>query len=119
MSPLHLVFESRCDRLRSERPALLTENDLKRQVQQQVAELPLQVFFASASDGVRHLMALLQEVGDQALRRLLAIPGAMLPEEADQLKGAIEHSRSEVVGGWCLFFAAHCRIAARPLGNAP
>ena len=57
------------------------ELGLEDDLEQEVAELLAVVGHVPGGDGVDHLVGLLDEVGDQRLQRLLAIPGAAVGSE--------------------------------------
>ena len=98
-----------------ERAPLGAERGVEHDLEEQIAELLGQLVVAGPVrpvepvDGLHHLIALLEQVAGQALVRLLAVPGALDPQAADELDEALhltgdrrrqlrDPQRREVVG---------------------
>src|SRR5690606_36178989 len=73
-----------------ERAALLGEHDLEGEVEEEVAELAGQGVVILFGDGVRDLVGLFEQVGEQGRRCLRRVPGAVGAQEPDEVERAVE-----------------------------
>ncbi len=86
----HLRLEPPVDRVGVERAGLLGHDDLEREVEEEVAQLPLELPRRAFPDRVHHLVGFLEEMGNERLRGLRPVPGAFGPQEAHEGEGAVE-----------------------------
>ena len=80
MPPPHLFFECVRDDLGIELRPLLTDHDLKREMQKQITQLIPHGLRIVGLDGVIELESFFDEVGTQSLRGLRAVPRTALPQ---------------------------------------
>src|SRR5205809_1859837 len=113
MPPPHLLFQRACDRLGVQRLALFADDDLEREVEQQVAELVAQGCSSVVLQGLIELEHFLDQVGAECLRRLRAVPGAAGSQVAHQREGAGEGGVGHGTLEFNPFFALHLHITAR------
>ena len=66
----HFLLEPRHDRSGAKRPSLFAENDLKREIEQQIAQFTLEVVVVARPNGVHDLVGFLEKMWDQRLRSL-------------------------------------------------
>ena len=92
----HLVFEPLRYRGGCEPASLLPDHDLEREVEEKVTEFPFQLVVVCGPNGIRDFVCFLEKVRDQALGRLLSVPGAVSPEEANKLQGSVQGTGPEV-----------------------
>jgi hypothetical protein len=76
MAPRHLVADRRNDVAEIERAGLLGHTRMKHHLQQQIAELVLQVVHIAAIDGIGDLVGFLDGVWGDSGEGLLQVPGA-------------------------------------------
>ncbi len=88
MAAAHLRLEARRPRRPAELAALLRDDELKGQVQQQVAQLVADGAGLAFAQRVVELEHLLDQVGPQRLAGLRPVPGAAGPEVAHHRQGA-------------------------------
>src|SRR5438046_2364031 len=113
MPPPHLLFQRACDRLGVQRLALFADDDLEREVEQQVAELVAQGCSSVVLQGLVELEHFLDQVGAECLRRLRAVPGAAGSQVAHQREGAGEGGVGHGTLEFHPFFALHLHLTAR------
>ena len=80
----HLALHPGYDGLRIERAALLGQDDLESDVEEQVAEFPTQFVIPSREDGVGYLVGLFEQVGPEAGGGLPSVPVAVVPQVPHQ-----------------------------------
>jgi hypothetical protein len=95
----HLPLQTANDRRTRESPGFLGQDDLERDVQQQVTQLALEPCRVTGPNGVHDFVALLQQMGDERPRRLSLIPGAVSSEEAHQGHAPVQGPRGRPVFG--------------------
>jgi hypothetical protein len=79
-----LLVDTPGDRLERAGAALLEQQRQKVGLEQEVAELVLELGVVGGERGVCDLVGLLDRVGDDRLRGLLAVPRAVAPEALGQ-----------------------------------
>ncbi len=89
----HLRLQAPVDRVGVHRAVLFRNHDLEGEVQEEVAQLALELVGVSVPDGVHDLVGLLQEVGNERLGRLLGVPGTLGPKMTHQGQGPVECAR--------------------------
>jgi len=88
MPPPHFLFQRARDRLRVELAPLFPDDDLKREVQQQVAQLVAQCVGIVPAQRLVELECLFNEVRAERGASLRAVPGTAGAQVADQREGA-------------------------------
>src|SRR5690554_5047179 len=86
----HLGLQPGGDGLGVERAALFGEHDLEGEVEEEVAEFAGQGVVVLFGDGVRDLVGLFEQVGEQGRRCLRGVPGAVGAQEPDEVERAVE-----------------------------
>ena len=99
MSTPHFTLQRRGNLRGPERGALFGQHDLEGQVQQQVAELVLQLGVILADDRIDRFVGLLQKVLRESSRGLGRIPRTVGAKKADQRESAVERARGVGGGG--------------------
>src|SRR2546422_9927608 len=95
MPPPHLLFQCARHRRSVELATFLPDHDLKREVQQQVAQLVAQLGGLAVRERLIELQRFFDQVGAQRLARLGVVPGTTRAEIADEREGA---GKGNIVG---------------------
>ena len=92
MPPPHFRFEGARHGLRVEFAPFLSDHDLERQVQQQIAQLVAQLRGLAVLECLIELQRFFDQIRAQRLARLGVVPGAARPQVAHQCERAGEGS---------------------------
>ncbi len=97
----HLLLESTRDRFRVELMLFLPDHDLKREVQQQVAQLVAQLRRRAVFERLIELQRFFDQVGAQRRTRLRLVPGTARAQIAHQRERAGQRNVSRHrLAGW-------------------
>jgi hypothetical protein len=96
MTASHLRLERADDVVGGECSALLGEDDLECDVEEEIAELAGQLGIVAGGYGIGGFVSLLEQVRQQGIRRLSGIPLAMSAEEPDEAEGAVQGASGRV-----------------------